>query len=83
MTAASLSLRLADITFASGQSFRYVYTFGGFKICFKCCGSEREKFALDSLWLVKRDNTNKTPYRFRCDNCGGFIEPKSIINSKR
>ena len=76
MTVASHNLRLAEITFAVDQSFRYVYTAGGFRICHKCCGSERKRFALDPLWLIKADNVNKTPYSFRCDNCGGLIEPR-------
>lgn len=77
MTIASQSLRLAEITFASNQDFRYVYTTGGFKICRKCCKSERERFALDQLWLIKADNVNQTPYSFRCDHCGGLIEPRA------
>lgn len=76
MTVASQSLRLAEITFASNQNFRYIYTAGGFKICRKCCGTERHRFALDSLWIAKSDNVNKAPYGFRCDNCGGLIEPR-------
>lgn len=75
MTTRSQSLRLAEITSLVGQKFRYVYTYGGFKICYKCCKSERNRFALDPLWVIKTDNTNKTPYRFKCDHCGGDIEP--------
>ena len=79
MTVASQSLRLAEITFASNQRFRYVYTVGGFKICSKCCGTQRSKFALDPLWLIKADNVNKTLYSLTCDNCGGFIVPKRTL----
>jgi len=77
MTAASQSLRIAEITFASRQDFRYVYTAGGFKICRSCCKSERQKFALDPLWKINNDNVNKSPYRIKCDNCGKWIEPRS------
>jgi len=76
MTVASQSLRLAEITFASNQKFRYVYTVGGFKICSKCCGTERKRFALDSLWFIRADNVNKTPYTLKCDHCGDSIVPR-------
>jgi hypothetical protein len=79
MTVASQSLRLAEITFASKQRFRYVYTVGGFKVCGKCCGTERKKFAVDPLWLIKADNVNKTPYSLKCDNCGSFIVPRQTL----
>lgn len=82
MTVASQSLRLAEITYASGQDFRYIYTAGGYKICRKCCGLEREKFALDPIWLAKADNINKTPCRLKCDNCGGYIEPRYKFDVK-
>lgn len=74
MTVASQSLRLAEITFASNQSFRYVYTAGGSKICGQCCRAERSRFALDPLWLIKADGVNRTPYSLKCDNCGGCIK---------
>jgi hypothetical protein len=76
MTVASQSLRLAEIIFASKQNFRYVYTKGGFKICRKCCGLERARFAVDPIWIIKADNVNRNPVRIKCDHCGGFIEPK-------
>lgn len=77
MTTASHSLRLADVIFASGQGFRYIYTQGGFKICHECCGRERERFAVDPIWIAKADNVNKTLGNIRCDHCNGFIEPRS------
>lgn len=77
MTVASQSLRFAEITFASKQNFRYVYTAGGFKVCRKCCGSERTRFAIDPLWIIKADNVNATGYRIKCENCGGWIDSKS------
>ena len=75
MTTKSQSLRLAEVTSLSSQDFRYVYTEGGFKICHRCCKSERNRFALDPLWIIKADNTNKTPYTLKCDHCGGNINP--------
>lgn len=79
MTVASQSLRLAEITFASNQSFRYVYTAGGFKICGKCCKTKRNRFALDPLWLIKADGVNRTAYPLKCDNCGGCIESSCTL----
>lgn len=76
MTTSSQSLRLAEITAASRQDFRYVYTRGGFKICSRCCESERKKFALDPLWIIKADNVNKTQYPITCDHCGSKIKPR-------
>ena len=83
MTVASQSLRLAEITFASNQRFRYVYTAGGFKICSKCCGTHRSKFALDPLWLIKADIVNKTHYFLKCDSCESFIVPKRTLKVVR
>lgn len=78
MTTLSQSLRLAEITAASRQDFRYVYTCGGFRICHRCCKSERNKFALDPLWTVKADNVNKTLYGIKCDHCGLQIMPRKL-----
>lgn len=83
MTVASQSLRLAEITFASNQRFRYVFTVGGRKICGKCCGAQRNRFALDPLWLIKADNVNKTPYFLKCDNCGSSILPRETLKAVR
>lgn len=74
MTAASQSLRLAEITFASNHDFRYVVTAGGFSVCRKCCGTERARFAVDPLWLIEADRVNKTLYALQCDHCGRSIE---------
>ena len=83
MTVASQSLRLAEITFASNQRFRYVSTVGGQKICGKCCGTQRNKFALDPLWLIKADNVHRGHYFLKCDNCGGSILPKEALKVTR
>lgn len=76
MTTSSQSLRLAEIVAATKQDFRYVYTHGGFKVCHRCCESERSRFALDPLWTIKADNTNKTLYPITCDHCGAKIKPR-------
>jgi hypothetical protein len=80
MTTKSTSLRTAIITGINhkqqlfGCKSRYVKTKGGFYICAKCCESERNRFALDDLWLVVKDSVNrKDPFLF-CDNCSKRIE---------
>lgn len=76
MTVASQSLRLAEITFASNQGFRYVSTAGGFRVCSRCCGTCRNNFAVDPRWIIKADHVNRTSYPLTCDNCGGCILSK-------
>lgn len=75
MTAMSQNLRLAEVIFLAGQGFRYVFTVDHKKICYRCCGVEREKFALNPLWLIKADHVNKTGCPIACDNCSQLIEP--------